>query len=34
VDRWVTAMRPDSTLIFKVAQSASEGVQYLLSLGT
>lgn len=31
IDRWVTAMHADPTLIFKVAQSASDGVEYLLS---
>lgn len=31
LDRWVTAMKADPTLIFKVAHSASQGVDYLLS---
>jgi antirestriction protein ArdC len=30
--RWVTAMKADPTLIFNVAEAASDAVAYLLSL--
>jgi antirestriction protein ArdC len=31
LNRWVKAMNADPTLIFEVADSASDGVEYLLS---